>query len=101
MFYLTNNLLIPILAGVVIALLVALTGSEALLGLFGLLGIYGMFIFIPSLALTVRRLHDIGCSGVVFLVIFVPFVGPFIFLILMIRDSQPGKNHYGPNPKGY
>jgi uncharacterized membrane protein YhaH (DUF805 family) len=55
--------------------------------------------FIPSLAVTVRRLHDIGKSGWVYLFILIPIAGAISMLVLLVRDSQPSENAYGPNPK--
>ena len=64
--------------------------------------ILGWFImlalFIPSLAVTVRRLHDIGKSGLYYLVCFVPLIGSIILIILCIQPSQEGENEYGVNP---
>ena len=71
----------------------------ALLGL-GLMALWNLFHFIPSLALTVRRLHDTGRSGWHFFISFIPIVGPFIILYYMCVNSQSGSNQYGPNPKG-
>ncbi len=62
--------------------------------------IYVLLVLIPSLAVAVRRLHDIGQSGWWFLIAIVPLIGPIILLFLFIRDSDPGENKYGPNPKG-
>ncbi len=62
--------------------------------------VYGLAILVPALALLLRRLHDIGKSGWWIFINFVPFVGPILFFIFLIRDSQPGPNKYGPNPKG-
>lgn len=64
-----------------------------------LIAIYSLAILIPTLAVSVRRLHDIGKSGVWYLINFVPVIGSIWFLILMITDSQPGANQYGANPK--
>lgn len=66
-------------------------------------GIYMLYVLatiIPSIAVSVRRLHDLGKSGWSFLIIFVPAVGSIILLIWLLQDSQPGSNAYGPNPKG-
>jgi uncharacterized membrane protein YhaH (DUF805 family) len=62
--------------------------------------VYALAVLVPSLALTVRRLHDAGYSGWLFLVAFVPFVGSIGLLVLTILDSKPGANKWGPNPKG-
>jgi uncharacterized membrane protein YhaH (DUF805 family) len=58
-------------------------------------GIYGVCIFLPSLALTVRRLHDTGRSGVWVLVLLVPLVGALVILFFAIIDSESGRNEYG------
>lgn len=62
--------------------------------------IYSLAVLVPSLAVIVRRLHDIGKSGGWFFISFVPFVGGIILLVFECMDSQPGENAYGPNPKG-
>jgi len=68
---------------------------------FGLLSIlYALAVFVPGLAVSVRRLHDIGKSGWYYFIILIPIAGPIWFLVLMCTDSQPGDNQYGPNPKG-
>ena len=80
---------------------VAVGAAGLTMGIFGiLLLIYGVYIFIPSLALAVRRLHDAGFSGWFFLVNLIPWIGGLIFFIFTVMDSQPGDNQYGPNPKG-
>ena len=56
-------------------------------------------IFIPSLALCVRRLHDIGKSGGWVFISFVPIVGGIWLLVLLATDSQQGENQYGAYPK--
>jgi uncharacterized membrane protein YhaH (DUF805 family) len=61
--------------------------------------LYYIAILVPSLSITVRRLHDIGKSGWMFLINFVPFVGGIILLIFLCLDSEPHDNQYGPNPK--
>ena len=61
--------------------------------------IYSLAVLIPSLAVTVRRLHDTNRSGLWLLNALVPFVGPIILLVFLAADSQPGENQYGPNPK--
>lgn len=50
------------------------------------------------LAVSVRRLHDVGKSGWWYLFNFLPVIGQIILLIQMVRDSAPD-NRYGPNPK--
>jgi uncharacterized membrane protein YhaH (DUF805 family) len=60
-----------------------------------------VFVFaaiLPSIAVTARRLHDIGQSGWLQLVVFIPLVGPVVLLVLCAMASKPGPNQYGPEP---
>lgn len=104
---------------------------SSLLGSLTLYLIVIVALLIPSISVTVRRLHDIGKSGWYYLLPVVPLVAMFfllftylvtydasssifyiiglfeiaalvltiIFMIWMAKDSQPGMNKYGPNPK--
>ncbi len=68
---------------------------------YGLLsGLFLLAILIPSIAVSVRRLHDINKSGWMILINLIPFIGWIWNFILMVTDSTPGENKYGPNPKG-
>lgn len=71
----------------------ALTACLSLLGFF-----YGLAAVIPGLAVSVRRLHDIGKSGWWMLLAFVPVLG-LLLLFFFALDSEPGLNRYGPSPK--
>lgn len=62
--------------------------------------IYAYATFVPLIAVSVRRLHDTNRSGWWFLTILIPLVNFFLLFGLMIQDSQPGENRFGPNPKG-
>jgi uncharacterized membrane protein YhaH (DUF805 family) len=56
-------------------------------------------LFLPSLAVSVRRLHDTDRSGWWLLFALVPFLG-LIVLVFFIQDGTTGKNSYGPDPRG-
>lgn len=62
-------------------------------------GLYLLAIIIPSIAVGVRRLHDIGKSGWMMLISLIPLIGGIWLLVLMVTDSNPEENEYGPNPK--
>ena len=62
--------------------------------------LYILAVLVPSIAISARRLHDIGLSGLWLLLSFVPFLGGIALLELYCIDSQPGPNQFGPNPKG-
>ena len=67
---------------------------------FGVLSfLYSLAVLIPSIAVTVRRLHDTGRSGWWIFIGLIPLVGGIILLIYMVSDSQAGTNLYGPSPK--
>lgn len=89
-------------------------------------GLVGLVTFIPSMAVAVRRMHDINRSGFVLLKYFIAlvviivlmpvamFLGSFVaallalaaiavaikFLVLMVTEGDRGPNLYGPNPYG-
>ncbi|MEI7979706.1 MAG: DUF805 domain-containing protein [Bacteroidota bacterium] len=60
---------------------------------------YNLAVLIPSIAVTVRRLHDVGKSGWFLLIGLIPFIGAIWLLILFFTDSQYGENKYGQNSK--
>lgn len=54
-----------------------------------LLLIFSLAIILPTIAITVRRLHDINQSGLLYLINFVPYVGSIVLLVLAILPSKP------------
>lgn len=99
MFALFNFIISMLIVGVDNALGFSFnyTGNFSGTGVFNLL--YNLLILIPSLAVAVRRLHDIGKSGWMLLIGLIPLVGVIWLLILLLRDSEARENKYGPNPK--
>ena len=63
-------------------------------------GLYFLGTIIPSIAVSVRRLHDIGKSGFWYFISFIPYIGSFWLLILMCMEGKSGINQWGENPKG-
>ena len=61
--------------------------------------LYILASIIPTLSVTVRRLHDIDKSGWWQTVGLIPVIGGFWLLILMCTDGTVGPNQYGPDPK--
>lgn len=55
---------------------------------------------VPSIAVTVRRLHDTGRSGWWYLIVLIPIIGPFVLLFFALQPSDAGPNQYGPPPGG-
>ena len=101
-FYLFNLLAVFIFMIIGVMLGAMFGGGEGAAG--GAIGGYILYIlyalaaFIPSLAVTVRRLHDTNRSGWNILWCLLPVVGPIVLLVFMVSDSTPD-NQYGPNPK--
>ena len=61
--------------------------------------LYGLGVFIPTIAVGIRRLHDIGKSGWMMLVIIIPIAGFIWLIVLYATDSQKGINDWGECPK--
>lgn len=61
--------------------------------------LYSLALFVPSLAVNVRRLHDVNKSGWFMLIVFVPLVGVIWLLVLDCTAGDLGPNQYGQDPK--
>lgn len=93
--------LFSFIVSTVLSILNSITSSQGRPGFFYvLLLLFALATFLPSLGLCWRRLHDVGKSGAWFFIGLIPVVGTIILLVWFCKDSQPGVNHYGPNPKG-
>ncbi|PIE26606.1 MAG: DUF805 domain-containing protein [Micrococcales bacterium] len=60
----------------------------------------GLAVIVPSLAATVRRLHDLNRSGWWLLILLVPVGGAAAIIVAMCLPGTFGANRYGPDPKG-
>ena len=93
-----------VLVNLIVALVLAFIDSK--IGLmsetgYGILsGIYSLAILVPSIAVTVRRLHDTNRSGMWYLIAFVPVIGGLALIYFCVLDGDAGMNQYGDNPKG-
>ena len=95
-FVLFTSLAVGVLAG----LSTFFFGENSTHNIFTVLSsLFSLAVFIPNLAVTWRRLHDIGKSGANYLWVLLPVIGGIMVLIWTLKDSQPGDNQYGPNPK--
>ena len=84
------NIIVAFGIGLVAGIIAAILHSPGIIGLLSVA--YSLGILIPSIAVGVRRMHDLGRNG--WWIIF-----PFVNLVFLFLDSQPGENQYGPNPK--
>ncbi len=60
--------------------------------------LYSLAVLIPGIAVSVRRLHDIGKSGWNLLLGLIPIIGAIILIIWYVKESDPEENQYGPVP---
>lgn len=61
--------------------------------------LYSLAVLLPSIAVGVRRLHDVGKSGWYHLILLIPIVGWIWFFVLLVTDGDSNENVYGLNPK--
>ena len=64
-----------------------------------LYGFYTIALLVPSIAVTIRRLHDTGRVGWLVLIGLIPLIGPLWFLYAMGKEGDQGINQFGPDPK--
>lgn len=62
-----------------------------------LLGLMGLALFLPSLGVSIRRLHDHDRSGWWLLVALLPIVGALVLLFWYCSRGTIGVNRYGPD----
>lgn len=55
--------------------------------------------FLPAIAVTVRRLHDIGRSGWWYFIQCIPLIGQLVMLFWMLASPNEWDNEFGPNPR--
>ena len=75
----------------VIALIISIIGGmdNTIGSVFAIIyWVYALALFLPSLAIAIRRLHDIGRSGWWFLICFVPFIGQLVLLVFYLLPSK-------------
>jgi len=61
--------------------------------------VYAGIIFIPSLTVTLRRLHDVGSRGWMMFIVLIPVIGFIWLLALLVTDSKEEENIFGTSPK--
>lgn len=62
--------------------------------------IFALAVLVPNLAVSVRRLHDVGKTGWLILVGLIPILGWLYLLFLYLQPGESGPNLFGPDPKG-
>lgn len=92
--------LFSIIITIVLTIIDGVTGMlNAELGIGVLSGIYSLAVLIPTIAVTVRRLHDTDRTGWWMLILLIPLIGAIVLLIFMVLEGTSGDNQYGGDPK--
>lgn len=86
------------LFGVILGAIISAFGIFSTSAVSVIQSILGLLLFLPSLGLCVRRLHDINKSGWFVLLSFIPIVGIIILIIWWCKESEMQPNQYGPIP---
>ncbi|MBT3425954.1 MAG: DUF805 domain-containing protein [Gammaproteobacteria bacterium] len=95
-FFVLFNVIISLVLTVIDA---AMGTYDETVGTGILSGVYLLAIFIPSLAVAVRRLHDTGRSGWWNLIILIPLIGIIVLIVFLCLDGNAEENEYGASPK--
>ena len=77
---------------------VALVVIDAAIGTFFLAALFSLALFVPTISIAARRLHDTGRSGWWQLIALIPILGGIVLLVFLVQDSHE-ENEYGESPK--
>lgn len=101
-------MLFNLLLGIVLGILSSATGGMQIdpatgmpdYGPTGILSnIISLALLIPTIAVTVRRLHDTDRSGFWWFIGLIPIVGAIVLIVFAAQAGTPGPNRFGPDPK--
>ena len=94
MFFLFNFII-----GFVLGIIDGVMGLRTSSG-FGMLGgLYALAVLLLSIAVGVRRLHDVDKSGWWLLIALIPLIGAIVLIVWLATDGNRGDNRFGPDPK--
>jgi uncharacterized membrane protein YhaH (DUF805 family) len=68
------------------------------LGVYLISSLFGLAVFLPGLAVAIRRLHDLDRTGWWILLSLIPIVGWIILIIWDCTKGTNGPNRFGPDP---
>jgi uncharacterized membrane protein YhaH (DUF805 family) len=90
--------------GVINPDLVTTTSGDGMYGVAATGGIVSAIVslalFLPGLAVSIRRLHDLDRSGWWLLIILIPLIGAIVLLVFYCTEGTKGSNRFGEDPKG-
>lgn len=101
LFSALGYMILGVMLGIGIATMDPYANEMPVIGTIGLILMvfWALALFLPTIAVSVRRFHDQNQSGWLYLLILIPYLGAFIILIFMFIDGTRGPNNYGPDPK--
>ena len=73
--------------------------TEKILIIIGVFAGFIAIVMLPVISATVRRLHDIGKSGLFIFIALLPVIGDLVLIYFLCQDSEERLNEYGPSPK--
>ncbi|MDR1109527.1 MAG: DUF805 domain-containing protein [Deltaproteobacteria bacterium] len=95
-FYIANTIVTTILS--LIAYFLAISASRISVVFIIILILYAIAVIMPSICLSIRRIHDFNCTGFLLLLVLIPFVGWIAHIIFGCIPGTPGPNNYGYQP---
>jgi uncharacterized membrane protein YhaH (DUF805 family) len=72
--------------------------SDTLGGILNLLVTIGLFV--PIIAVQIRRLHDTDRTGWWVLIGLIPLIGTIVLIVFFVQRGTDGDNRFGPDPLG-
>ena len=88
------NIIVAIIIGIIAAAILGRRGGQ------GIGYLYDLAVLLPSLGVSIRRLHDTDRSGWWLLLSFLPVIGWIVLIVFYALEGTPGPNNHGPDPKG-
>jgi len=85
--------LVYVIVAIIVSLIDGAIGANNVL-----VGIYILALFLPTLAVTFRRLHDTDKRGWWILIQLIPIIGSIVMLVFLASRGTPGDNRFGPPP---
>ena len=99
LFFMVTMVLLVAVGGILDGVTGNLDDEEPIF-LISLTGLFTLAMIVPSIAVTVRRIHDLGLSGWFALLGLIPTVGSLIILVFALIPSQKHANRWGEVPPG-
>jgi len=92
-WFVLANLIVALVINVVVGVIAGRGTGQVVSDL------YSLAVFLPSLGVSIRRLHDTNRTGWWYLLIFIPIIGWIVLIVFWASAGDPGSNNHGPNPQ--